>query len=66
MHACRHACMHTYIHTYIHDMFIFSKNAFSESQLVSLWPILLDMDKLLFVNEKFLSTASDEGNCFIP
>lgn len=34
-----------------------------ENSLQSLWNILLDMDKQLFISEKFLSAATDDGWC---
>jgi hypothetical protein len=33
----------------------------AEKKLDNLWNIVLDMDKQLFVSEKFLTVASDEG-----
>jgi hypothetical protein len=34
----------------------------SEAKLSNFWSIILDVDKQLFVNEKFLTATSDEGN----
>ena len=35
-----------------------------ELQLAPLWKVLLDGNKELFVNDKFLSSASDSGTCY--
>jgi hypothetical protein len=33
----------------------------TDKKLDSLWSVVLDMDKQLFVSEKFLTVASDDG-----
>jgi hypothetical protein len=33
----------------------------ADKKLDSLWSVVLDMDKQLFVSEKFLTVASDDG-----
>jgi hypothetical protein len=34
----------------------------ADKELDNLWSVVLDMDKQLFVSEKFLTLASDEGS----
>ena len=34
---------------------------FVESKLETFWNVVLDADKMIFTNEKFLSQASDDG-----
>jgi len=33
----------------------------ADKKLDNLWNVVLDMDKQLFISEKFLTVASDEG-----
>lgn len=35
-----------------------------EKSLNNVWTVLFDMDKQVFVSEKFISSASDNGNLF--
>ena len=38
-----------------------STDGVAEGQFSALWPHVLDMDKQLFLNDKFLAVASDSG-----
>lgn len=41
---------------------IISSEGDKENKFQNLWNVILDMNKQLFISEKFLSVASEEGN----